>query len=324
MIVVSEHCHPAGLALLGRRQPLHYDPGLHADPGRLREAAASATALVVRNRTRVDEELLAGAPRLAVVGRLGSGLDNVDLEACRRRAVTVVHAGGANARAVAEMTLALMLALARRLVPAHTATAAGSWEREMWTGAELAGRRLGILGFGRIGRLVARLGHCLGMRVLTYHPRLAPDDALRQGGARLVDLDRLLAESDFLTVHLPLTAETAGFLDGERLSRLRRGAFLVNVARGGIVDEEVLVGLLETGHLGGAALDVRAQEPPPRDDLAARLAALPNVILTPHVAAFTGEAQRRVSLTVAGGVLRVLSGRPPEGNGRPRENAPGC
>ncbi len=325
MIVVSEHCHPAGLALLGRRHPLRYDPSLHADARRLREAVAGARALVVRNRTRVDAALLAAAPSLAVVGRLGTGLDNLDLEACRRRGVTVVHAGEANARAVAEMTLALMLALARRLVPAHASTAAGAWERETWAGSELAGRRLGILGFGRVGRAVARLGGCLGMRVLTHHPRLAPGDpALREARVRLVDLDRLLAEADFLTVHLPITPETAGLLDGERLARLRRGAFLVNVARGGIVDEEALVRLLESGRLGGAALDVRAAEPPPRDELAARLAALPNVILTPHLAAFTGEAQRRVGVTVARGVLRVLSGLAPAASAPPGGSAPGC
>lgn len=332
MIVVAEMMWPEGLAVLegggagaepgagpggaagAGGEAVRYDPDLHRRPGDLAAAlAAGARALVVRNRTRVDARLLAAAPALRVVGRLGAGLDNVDVAACRRRGVEVVHAPDANAVSVAEMTLALVLALARRLAPADAHVRGGGWERQAFAGMELDGKTLGILGFGRIGRLVAGRARAFGMRLLTHHPRLsAGDPDLVRLGVELVPLDDLLAGCDVLTVHLPLTPATRNLLDAAALARLRPGAHLVNVGRGGVVDEAALADALEQGRLAGAALDVRASEPPGAGDpVAARLNRLPNVLLTPHVAGLTAEAQRRTCLQVARDVLRVLAGEPP-------------
>lgn len=319
MIVVAELMWPEGLAVLAEggaagAGAVRYDPDLHRRPEDLAAAlAGGARALVVRNRTRVDAALLKAAPRLRVVGRLGAGLDNVDVAACRRRGVEVVYAPDANAVSVAEMTLALVLALARRLPPADAHVRGGGWDREAFAGVELDGKTLGILGFGRVGRLVAERARAFGMALLTHHPRLAPDHPdLARLGVRLVPLADLLAGCDVLTVHLPLTAATRGLLDAAALARLRPGAFLVDVGRGGVVDEAALAGALEQGRLAGAALDVRAAEPPdPGDPVAARLARLPNVLLTPHVAGLTAEAQRRTCIGVARDVLRVLAGDPP-------------
>ncbi len=313
MIVVAELIWPEGLQVLGRAGAVRYDPELHRRAGELAAALAGAEALVVRNRTRVTADLLALAPRLRVVGRLGAGLDNVDVAACRRRGVEVVYAPAANAVSVAEMTLALLLALARRLPQADAHVRAGGWDRQAFAGTELAGKVLGILGFGRIGRLVAERARPFGLTLLTAHPRLAPEHPdLARLGVRLVTLDHLLAQSDFLVVLLPLNATTRGFLDARALARLKPGAFLIAVGRGGVVDEAALAAALEEGRLGGAALDVRAAEPPaPGDPVTERLNRLPNVILTPHVAGLTEEAQRRTCAQVAEDVLRVLSGRPP-------------
>lgn len=313
MIVVAELIWPEGLQVLARAGAVRYEPELHRRADDLAAALAGAEALVVRNRTRVTADLLALAPRLRVVGRLGAGLDNVDVAACRRRGVEVVYAPAANVVSVAEMTLALLLALARRLPQADAHVRAGGWDRQAFVGVELAGKALGILGFGRVGRLVAERARPFGMRLLTAHPRLRPDDPdLTRLGVQLLPFDELLAASDLLAVLLPLNQTTCGLLDARALARLRPGSLLVAVGRGGVVDEAALAAALEEGRLGGAALDVRAAEPPaPGDPVAGRLHRLPNVILTPHVAALTAEAQRRTCVQVAEDVGRVLAGQAP-------------
>lgn len=312
-VVVAELMWQEGLHLL-RQAGLRtcYEPRLFRAPARLRRRLRGAAALIVRNGTRVDAALLEAAPGLRVVGRLGAGLDNVDVAACRRLGVEVVYAPEANGVAVAEMTMGLMLALARRIPAADRHVRRGGWNRAAHAGIELEGRTLGILGFGRVGRLVADRARAFGMEIAVAHPRLRPDDpALKAREARLLDLPALLAASDVLSVHLPLTPETAGLIGAAELALMKPTAFLVNTGRGGVVDEEALAAALSAGRLGGAALDVRAAEPPGRRGAAGILARLPNVILTPHVAGLTHEAQRRTAVTVASDVLRVLRGEPP-------------
>lgn len=306
--LVVETMEPAGLERLRQACRVTYRPRAWRDP-RLADLLRTADALVVRNHTRVDAGLLAAAPRLRVVGRLGAGLDNVDLKAAAAAGVTVVYAPDAATVSVAEHALALLLALARRIPAADRHVRAGGWRRQAFTGVELAGRTLGILGFGRIGREVARRARALGMEVIAWHPRLAHDDPVwRETGARPVAERELYAGAHALSIHLPLTPETRGLVDARRLGWLPRGALLVNTGRGEVVDEEALLRALRSGHLAGAALDVRRREPPPRPD---PLASLPQVVLTPHVAAWTAEAQRRAALAVADDVLRVLAGLPP-------------
>ncbi|WP_052299182.1 hydroxyacid dehydrogenase [Thermaerobacter marianensis] len=311
VVLVAEFCHPAGLAALERGGcRVVYAPGVQREPGRLRRLVQAADALVVRNQVRVDDQLLAAAPRLRVVGRLGAGLDNVDGEAASRRGVTVVYAPGGNARAVAEFVLAQMLALARRLPEAAAMGASGTWLRQALLGDELAGCTVGILGLGRIGRVLVPLLRPLVGAVATYHPRRGPDDPQwAQLGVRWMPLADLLPWSDYLVVLLPLNGQTRGLLDAALLRAMKPGARLVVTGRGGVVDEAALAALLREGHLAGAALDVRALEPPgPRDPLRD----LPNVLLTPHVAGLTAQAQARIAIQVAADVLRVLRGQPPE------------
>ncbi|HEY8552842.1 MAG TPA: NAD(P)-dependent oxidoreductase [Thermaerobacter sp.] len=310
LALVAEFCHPEGLrALAAGGCRVIYAPGVQREPGRLRRLVRAADALVVRNQVRVDEELLAAAPRLRVVGRLGAGLDNVDGDAAARRGVTVVYAPGANARAVAEFVLAQMLALARRLPAAAAMGASGTWLRHALVGEELGGCTVGILGLGRIGEALVPLLHPLVAAVATFHPRRGPEDPRwRRLGVRWMPLEDLLPWADYLVVLLPLRPETRGLLDGARLRRLKRGARLVVTGRGGVVDEEALAALLREGHLAGAALDVRALEPPGPCD---PLRELPGVLLTPHVAGLTVEAQARIAAQVAADVLRVLRGQPP-------------
>ena len=310
VVLVAEFCPPEGLrALEAGGCRVIYAPDGPREPGRLRRLVRAAEALLVRNQVRVDEELLAGAPRLKVVGRLGTGLDNVDGAAAARRGVAVVYAPGANARAVAEFVLAQMLALARRLPEAAAMGASGTWLRPALVGEELAHRTVGILGLGRIGQALVPLLRPLVAAVATHHPRRGPEDpGWRRLGVRWMPLDDLLAWADYLVVLLPLRPETRGLLDAARLRRLKRGARLVVTGRGGVVDERALAGLLREGHLAGAALDVRALEPPGPCD---PLRGLPGVILTPHVAGLTAEAQTRVATQVTADVLRVLRGQPP-------------
>lgn len=249
-----------------------------------------ADALIVRGRTRVTAEVLGLARGLRAVCRAGSGVDNIDLDAARQHGVAVFNTPGANAISVAELSWGMALALARHLVPAAVSTAQGAWEKSRFEGREWHGRTVGVIGLGQIGSRVAGYALAFGCRVLGTDP-VAPAPA----GVEAASLDRLLAESDLVTLHVPLTDETRLLLDRGRLGRMRRGACLVNCARGGLVDEDALHDLLVAGHLAGAALDVFAEEPP-RDR---RLVRLAQVIATPHVGAATAEAQRRAGVRAA-------------------------
>ena len=265
-------------------------------------------ALVVRSQTRVDAELLsAAAPRLSVVGVASVGIDRIDVEAATRAGVMVVNAPTGNTIAAAEHTMALMLALLRHVPTADASVRAGEWERGRYTGRELRGKTLGLVGLGKIGKAVARRAAGFEMRVITSDPYLTEDQAA-EFGAKLVGLAELLHRSDVISVHTPLTAQTRGMLGRAQLEATKPGAFVLNVARGGIVDEAALADALTSGHLAGAAVDVYSTEPITADN---PLRAAPNLVLTPHLGASTAEAQDRVALEMAEQVLLALSGVTP-------------
>jgi D-3-phosphoglycerate dehydrogenase len=265
-------------------------------------------ALVVRSQTRVDGELLvAGAPRLSVVGVASVGIDRIDVDAATRAGVMIVNAPTGNTIAAAEHTMALMLALLRHVPTAHASVCAGEWERGRYTGRELRGKVLGIIGLGKIGRAVARRAAGFEMRVLASDPYLTEEQA-SEAGARLIGTPELLHRSDVVTVHTPLTSQTKGLLGRAQLEAMKPGAFVLNVARGGIVDEGALAESLASGHLAGAAVDVFSSEPMTLDN---PLRHAPNVVLTPHLGASTAEAQDRVGLEMAEQVLMALEGITP-------------
>jgi len=265
-------------------------------------------ALVVRSQTRVDAELLlAGAPRLGVVGVASVGIDRIDVEEATRAGVMIVNAPTGNTIAAAEHTMALMLALLRQIPAANASVQSGEWERARFTGRELRGKTLGIVGLGRIGKAVARRAVAFEMRVLASDPYLTADQA-SEVGARLVALAELLHRSDVITVHTPLTAATRGLIGRAQLDATQRGAFLLNVARGGIVDEPALAEALASGQLAGAAVDVFSAEPMSPDN---PLRGAPNLVLTPHLGASTAEAQDRVGVEMAEQLLMALEGVTP-------------
>lgn len=302
-IVITEFMDaPAVEALRAKRDTL-YDPALVDDTPRLLATVAEARALVVRNRTQVTAAVLDAAPKLVVVGRLGVGLDNIDLAACGARAVKVCPATGANTIAVAEYVLAAALTLVRPVYGATAEVTGGGWPRGRLLGGELSGRTMGLVGFGGIARAVAQRAQAFGMRVAAFDPHLGPADAAWNGTARL-SLPDLLATADVLSLHVPLTDETRGLLNAAALAAMKPGAVLINTARGGIIDEPALAEALRTGHLGGAAIDVFETEPLPATTL---WDGVPNVILTPHIAGLTRESNAAVSDVTARNVLEALA-----------------
>ncbi|MBU1494961.1 MAG: hypothetical protein KJ956_13475 [Actinobacteria bacterium] len=308
LIVVAETIADAGLAYLGEHATVDQAIGLSPEGLRLRLAAADA--LIVRSATSVDAALLAAAPNLKVVGRAGTGVDNIDIAAAAAAGVVVVAAPRAVAISAAEHTLALLLSQARGIPEADRALRGGSWERERFTGVELHGKTLGVVGLGRIGTLVARLAEAFGMRVIAYDPHLGADRVRDIGIEPRQHLADLMAEADFVTLHLPLTGETEGLIGAEALGRAKPGIRIVNTSRGGVVDEEALAGAIRSGRVAGAALDVFAEEPlteSPLFDLA-------GVVVTPHLGASTVEAQARAGMEVAEAVIGVL-----EAGGRSRD-----
>lgn len=305
-IVVSENIVGSAMETLRKELDVRFDPDLWQDPAKLTESIAQARALIVRNQTQVTAELIAAAGRLKIVGRAGAGVNNIDVQAASAAGVVVSHTPGENSISVAELTLGLMLALARKIPAADRDTRAGGWARRRFTGTELLGKTLGVVGLGRIGSLTAARARAFGMTILAHDQYLDPQSpVVRELKARLVSLDELLAEADVVTCHLPLTDETERLFDHRRFSRMKRGALFINTSRGEVVDEAGLVQALEEGRIAGAALDVRQTEPPPPGPLAQ----FDNVILTPHIAAFTEEAQERVVASVCWDVTAVLRGQ---------------
>lgn len=302
-IVITEFMDEAAVASLAGRDVL-YDPTLVDRPDDLLAALADCRALVVRNRTQVRGDLLAAAPRLRIVGRLGVGLDNIDVAACAARGVAVRPATGANDLAVAEYVITAALMLLRRAWFASAAVAAGEWPRMALIGQEAEGKTLGLVGFGAIARLTAAKARALGFKVVAHDPLLAADHPA-WAGVRRLDLPSLLAAGDVVSLHVPLTADTRRMIDAAAIEAMKPGAILVNAARGGVVDEAALVAALREGKLGGAALDVFETEPLAAADSAA-LAGVPNLVLTPHIAGVTEESNARVSFVIAEAVAAAL------------------
>ncbi|MDV2983989.1 UNVERIFIED_CONTAM: hydroxyacid dehydrogenase [Methylobacteriaceae bacterium AG10] len=308
-VVVSEFMDEAAIAAELSGFEVLYDPGLVDRPDALAAALAGADGLIVRNRTQVRGDLLAGAPDLKVVGRLGVGLDNIDVEACRARGIAVYPATGANDGAVAEYVVGCALLLLRGAYGASAEVAAGTWPRNALMGREIGAKRLGLVGFGAIARETARRAAALDMSIAAHDPFLPPEDPAwtpAHGPVTRVALDALIADSDVLSLHVPLTDGTRGLIDADAIARMPRGAVLINAARGGIVDEAAVAAALRSGHLGGAALDVFAREP--LDGQAgAVFKDVPNLILTPHIAGVTQESNVRVSAVTARAVRRHLT-----------------
>ncbi|WP_267424851.1 hydroxyacid dehydrogenase [Methylobacterium sp. GC_Met_2] len=310
-VVISEFMDAAAIAEDLAGFDTLYDPGLVDRPDALAAALAGADALIVRNRTQVRGALLEAARDLKVVGRLGVGLDNIDVAACRERGIAVYPATGANDGAVAEYVVATAMLLLRGAYGATARVAAGTWPRNALMGREIAGRHLGLLGFGSIARETARRAAALGMKVAAHDPFVDPGDPAwspDHGPVRNRDLDALIAGSDVLSLHVPLTDETRGLIDAAALARMPKGAILINAARGGIVDEAAVADALRAGHLGGAALDVFDREPLDAQ-AGAVFADVPNLILTPHIAGVTQESNVRVSSVTAQAVRRHLTER---------------
>jgi (S)-sulfolactate dehydrogenase len=303
-IVVSEFMDEDVVRRAFAGRDVLYDATLVDRPADLASAVADARALIVRNRTQVRGALLEAAPRLRVVGRLGVGLDNIDLDACRARGIAVHPATGANDVSVAEYVITAMLVLLRRAWFATPQVIAGKWPRMSTIGREVSGRTLGLIGLGGIARETASRAAALGMRVVAFDPHLPADHAAWSLAGR-TDLDGLLAAADVVSLHVPLTGETRNLLDAPRLARLRPGAIVINAARGGVLDESALAAALRSGHLGGAALDVFEREPLDAAT-AGRFEGVPNLILTPHIAGVTEESNVRVSEVTAAAVLRSL------------------
>jgi D-3-phosphoglycerate dehydrogenase len=270
--------------------------------GDLAEQLADIDAVIVRSGTTLTRELIEGAPRLRVIGRAGVGVDNIDLDAATERGVAVLNAPSGNTTSAAELAFALLLSLARRIPAADRSMREGAWDRAAFRGIELHGKTLGLVGAGRIGAEVARRARAFGMRIVAYDPYLS-DERADTLGLVVAPLDRVLEEADVLTLHVPLTDATENLIGADALARMKPGAYLINAARGGIVDEDALLDALQEGRLGGAALDVYADEPPAADH---PLRALDSVVLTPHLGAATREAQRNVAQEIAGAVRAAL------------------
>ena len=301
VVLIAEELSPATVEALGPDFEIRFCDG--ADRTAFLAAIVDVDALLVRSATKVDAEALALAKRLRVIARAGVGLDNVDVRAATMSGVMVVNAPTSNIVSAAELAVALMLAAARHVAPAHAALRAGEWKRSRYTGIELYEKTVGIMGLGRIGVLVAQRLAAFGMNVIAYDPYVQAGRAA-QAGVRLVDLDTLLAESDFMSVHLPKTPETIGLIGADQLAIVRPGLVLVNAARGGIVDETALYDALKTGRIAAAGLDVFATEPCTDSPLFE----LENVVATPHLGASTDEAQEKAGIAVAKSVRLALSG----------------
>jgi len=300
-VVVAETIAEAGLKALAEHCDVAMAVGMERPS--LLEALGNAEGLVVRSATQVDAGMISAAPALRVIGRAGIGVDNIDLDAATAAGVIVVNAPEANTISAAEHAMALLLAQARKIPEADARTRGGSWDRKSFQGVELHGKTLGIIGLGRIGLLVSERARSFGMHIVAHDPYVSAESA-RRTGVDLIDLDRLLSESDFITIHLPRTRETEGMIGASAFGRMRSGVRIINTSRGGIVDEEALAEAVRSGVVAGAGLDVFASEP--LED--SPLFSLPQVVLTPHLGASTVEAQDKAGVDVAEAVAASLRG----------------
>ena len=304
-IVISEFMDEQAVAQLRAGHDVLYDPKLVDDPVRLHAQAARADVLIVRNRTQVRGELLAALGKARIVGRLGVGLDNIDVTACEARGIQVIPATGANALSVAEYVIATAMLLLRGAYQASTDVAGGAWPRNaLGNGREIGGKTLGLVGFGSIGQLTAKLAQGIGMNVIAFDAMLAPEyPVFASSGVRRATLDELCAQADVISLHVPLVESTRHLFDATRVAAMKRGSVLINSARGGVLDEAAVAAALKSGQLGGAAIDVFESEPLPAGSV---FAGCPNLVLTPHIAGLSAESNERVSSLIAQRVLEEL------------------
>ena len=300
-VLISDELAPEGLAVLARHPSLEVDdrPGLPA--AELVRTIGSYDALIIRSGTKVTADVIAAAEKLRVIGRAGIGVDNVDVPAATRRGIVVMNTPGGNNVTTAEHAISLLLSCARLIPQANASLRAGKWERTKFTGTEVTGKTLGIVGLGNIGRIVADRAAGLAMKVIAHDPFVTPETKPLE--TELVSLEDLLERADFVTIHVPLTPDTKNLIDAKAIARMKPGVRIVNCARGGIVDEKALAGAIASGHVAGAALDVFESEPPPVDH---PLLGLPQVVATPHLGASTGEAQVNVAIAIAEQVAAFL------------------
>ena len=313
LILVSEAVAGKAIDQLKQEPDLNvvFEPVLWKDPSALAQAVGEADAIIVRNQTQVTADLIAAAPKLKIIARAGAGLDNIDTEAATAAGIVVSFAPNENSLSVAELAMGLFLSLARKIPSANQDIRDGNWNRSMFTGSELFGKNLGIVGIGRIGTLVGQRAKAFGMKLLAH------DNFVDQNGPQyqelevsFVELDELLEQSDFITVHLPLLPTTRAMFNKERFAKMKPSAFFVNTSRGEVADENALANALANGVIAGAGLDVRAIEPPAAGD---HLVEAKKAVLTPHIAAFTHEAQERVVAAVCRDSAAVLRGQDAEG-----------
>jgi D-3-phosphoglycerate dehydrogenase len=301
-VLVCDPIAPEGLEVLRQSPALQVVELDGATPAQLIAQIADADALIVRSQTTVTAPIIAAAAKLRVIGRAGVGVDNVDVDAATQRGIVVLNTPGSNTISAAEHTISLMMAMARNVAQAHASMRAGLWDRKSFVGVELFEKTLGVIGMGRIGAEVARRAVGLGMRVIGYDPFLTPARAASLQ-VECVALPQLFAQSDFITVHIPLNDQTRGMIGKTQLAQMKRGVRLINCARGGIIVERDLAEAIQSGQVAGAALDVFEQEPPPADFPLRQLDA---VVMTPHLGAATAEAQQRVGVEIARAVLDFL------------------
>ncbi len=305
-VLVADPISPKGVELLetGGQLLVEVKTGLKEDE--ILGIAAEYTAIVVRSQTKITAKIIDAAKQLKVVGRAGVGVDNVDVDAATRRGVIVMNTPGGNTISTAEHAFSLLVSIARNIPQAHASVKAGKWDRKSFEGVELHGKTIGIFGMGRIGTEIARRVIAFGMRPVAYDPYLSNSRARSLQVELFEDLDEVLAQSDFVTMHMPLTAETRHLINADRIAKMKRGARIVNCARGGLIDEQALFEALKSGQIAAAALDVYETEPPPADF---PLRTLSNVVFTPHLGASTAEAQESVGIEIAEAIRSLLLGR---------------
>jgi D-3-phosphoglycerate dehydrogenase / 2-oxoglutarate reductase len=299
-IIVADDLPPSALALL-HQEGWHVDARTGRTAEQLAADIATADALVVRSATKVTAAIIAAAPRLRAIARAGTGVDNVNVEAATARGIVVMNAPGANTISVTELAMTQLLSLARRLPAADASMKQGKWDKKSFLGEEVRGKVIGLVGFGRVGREVARRAKAFAMTVIAHDPFVSADSA-KELDVNLVSLDELCARSDYISLHLPVTAESRHLFDAARLARCKRGVKLINTARGELIDEAALVEAIRAGQVAGAALDVFTQEPTTNHELQQ----LPQVIASPHIAASTREGQEQVGLETAAALRDFL------------------
>ena len=307
-ILISENIRGNAVDSLAKRFHVITMPDLWRDPAALAREVAGVKALIIRNQTQITDDLLRGAKELIVLGRAGVGLDNVDLKACEKAGIIVTSTPEQSTISVAELAIGLMISLARQIPVADADTKQGNWNRQHFLGTELHGKSFGIIGAGRIGLATARRAHAFGMKILAHDPFVSSDNVfLAELNAEVISFEDLLARADVISCHLPATPQTLRIINADAFARMKPTAFFINTSRGEVIDEIALVDALKSSKIAGAALDVRETEPP----VMGEFERLRNVLLMPHIAAFTREAQARVTQAICEDVARVLEGQPP-------------